>query len=316
MKQNNPKPPRRTVTKSVKPVTPPITGKSSAAPRPSSAATKAPASKPAAPAPGKTAAPKRAVQPPEALKIEITEKDALSLSHGTVQRMNETNGLRYLVSSYTITSANDAPERDPANWALLGSNDGGATWATLDTQINQVFTGRYETRAFPIATPAAYNLYRLRIDSVADPSTAIAVQLAEIQLLETQKYAYWWSFGDGTTATRTASPTERPGGGLAHRRFGHAHYLRRLGRVHEAIGERRPGELLTNDATNLIKECRANLWARESAEEHAVHHTRHGVVELRQLHQRKSLRRSLPWVMAGATTRTHAATLGECPWGR
>jgi len=110
-------------------------------------------------------------------------------------------GLECVVTNYTITSANDAPERDPANWVLLGSNDGGATWATLDTQINQIFTGRYEPRAFPIANPAAYNLYRLRIDSVADPSTAIAVQLAEIQLLETQKYAYWWSFGDGTTAS-------------------------------------------------------------------------------------------------------------------
>ncbi len=110
-------------------------------------------------------------------------------------------GLERVVTNYTITSANDAPERDPANWALLGSNDGGATWVTLDTQINQVFTNRYETRAFPIATPVAYNVYRLRIDSVADPSTAVAVQLAEIQLVGTQKYTYWWSFGDGTTAS-------------------------------------------------------------------------------------------------------------------
>ena len=31
--------------------------------------------------------------PPEALKIEITEKDALSLSHGTIQRMNEIRAL-------------------------------------------------------------------------------------------------------------------------------------------------------------------------------------------------------------------------------
>jgi len=84
---------------------------------------------------------------------------------------------------------------------LLGSNDNGASWATLDTQISQVFMDRYETRAFPIVSPAAYNIYRLRIDSVADPSTAVAVQLAEIQLLGTQKYAYWWSFGDGTTAS-------------------------------------------------------------------------------------------------------------------
>ena len=110
-------------------------------------------------------------------------------------------GLQRVVTNYTLTSANDAPERDPANWALLGSNDGGTTWGTLDTQINQAFTDRFQNRAFPIASPAAYNIYRLRIDSVADPSTAVALQLAEIQLLGTQKYAYWWSFGDGATAS-------------------------------------------------------------------------------------------------------------------
>ena len=110
-------------------------------------------------------------------------------------------GLERVITNYTITSANDAPERDPADWALLGSNDGGATWTTLDTQNNQAFADRYETRAFPIATPAAYNIYRLRIDSVAEPSIAVAVQLAEIQLVGTQKYTYWWSFGDGTSAS-------------------------------------------------------------------------------------------------------------------
>jgi PKD repeat protein len=111
------------------------------------------------------------------------------------------NGFQRVVTNYTITSANDSPERDPADWALLGSNDGGATWVTLDTQVNQVFTDRYQTLAYPITSPAAYNIYRLRIDCVADPSIAIAVQLAEIQLLGTQEYSYFWSFGDGATAS-------------------------------------------------------------------------------------------------------------------
>ena len=44
-------------------------------------------------------------------------------------------GLQRLVTNYTITSGNDAssyPERNPANWHLLGSNDGGTNWTTLD----------------------------------------------------------------------------------------------------------------------------------------------------------------------------------------
>ncbi len=109
-------------------------------------------------------------------------------------------GLQRTVTNYTIMSANDAPERDPADWALLGSNDDGVTWVTQDAQINQVFANRYQTRSYSIPFPAAFNIYRLRIDSVADPSTAVAIQLSEIQLLGAQKYIYWWSFGDGTTA--------------------------------------------------------------------------------------------------------------------
>jgi hypothetical protein len=31
-----------------------------------------------------------------------------------------------------------------------------------------------------------------------------ALQLAEIQLLGTKKYTYWWSFGDSTTASSDA----------------------------------------------------------------------------------------------------------------
>ena len=47
------------------------------------------------------------------------------------------------MTNYTITSGNDAttyPARNPANWHLLGSNDNGTNWATLDIQTNQVFT--------------------------------------------------------------------------------------------------------------------------------------------------------------------------------
>ena len=50
-------------------------------------------------------------------------------------------------------------------------------------------------------TRACYNIYRLQIDSVANPPAANSVQLDEIQLIGPPVYSYWWSFGDGATST-------------------------------------------------------------------------------------------------------------------
>src|SRR5690554_743805 len=44
-----------------------------------------------------------------------------------------------IISAYTLTSANDAPERDPKDWVIQGSNDG-ETWATLDSRSGELFT--------------------------------------------------------------------------------------------------------------------------------------------------------------------------------
>ncbi len=110
------------------------------------------------------------------------------------------NGKQCIVTNYTITSANDAPERDPAAWRLLGSNDGGATWATLDIRTDQVFTARFQKQAFACANTTAYNLYRLQIDVVANPTIANSVQLSEIELIASPFYSFWWAFGDGTSS--------------------------------------------------------------------------------------------------------------------
>ena len=110
-------------------------------------------------------------------------------------------GVRYVVMSYTLTSANDAPERDPATWRLLGSSDGGSTWTTLDVRSNRVFTARFQKQTFSTTNLVAYNLYRLQIDSVSNPTTANSVQLAELEFISTPSYLYWWSFGDGGFST-------------------------------------------------------------------------------------------------------------------
>ena len=113
------------------------------------------------------------------------------------------------VTAYSITTANDAPTRDPADWTFEGWN--GTSWVVLHTVQNwrffrypdtatsapqRFFTESFNTEAFNIDNPpapwkwrinntAAYQAYRLRITRNAGfyngPASTIT-QLAELQL--------------------------------------------------------------------------------------------------------------------------------------
>jgi hypothetical protein len=93
------------------------------------------------------------------------------------------SGKTAIVTEYTLTSANDSPERDPTDWTLQGSNNGGASWDTLDTRTGVQFVTRFLKQSFSFANSTAYNIYRLYISKVWNGSTANSVQLAEIELL-------------------------------------------------------------------------------------------------------------------------------------
>lgn len=84
------------------------------------------------------------------------------------------------VHSYAITSANNRPERDPRDWKLEGSNDGGKCWSVIDTQQEQIFSERFQTKSYPIARPAAFNRYRLNITASKQPWGR--TQLSELML--------------------------------------------------------------------------------------------------------------------------------------
>lgn len=88
----------------------------------------------------------------------------------------------YVVTEYTITSADHAPERDPKDWELLGSNNG-TEWTTLDTRTNELFSERLQKKSYTFTNVAAYAYYRLQIKSVNNPGTAAGVQLAELEIL-------------------------------------------------------------------------------------------------------------------------------------
>ena len=104
----------------------------------------------------------------------------------------------YAVNQYTITSANDAPERDPKDWYFKGSNDG-STWTTLDTRNGEVFASRFQKKTYSFSNGDAYKIYRLDITSNYDPATANSAQLSEIEM--------FGSSGSTPTPTPTATPT-------------------------------------------------------------------------------------------------------------
>jgi hypothetical protein len=89
-------------------------------------------------------------------------------------------GNRYACTEYTITSANDAQQRDPKSWTLKGSNDG-ASWTTLDSRSNVAFTARFQKLTFTFSNTTQYGYYRL--DNITNNSGTL-IQLAEIEFVE------------------------------------------------------------------------------------------------------------------------------------
>jgi sugar phosphate isomerase/epimerase len=87
---------------------------------------------------------------------------------------------RERIAAYTITTANDAPERDPRDWRLLGSNDAGTTWTEVDNRKDEKWFSRHFRRLFVLKAPVEHNVYRLEITRNHGADTC---QLSELELL-------------------------------------------------------------------------------------------------------------------------------------
>ena len=99
-----------------------------------------------------------------------------------------------MISGLRLFTANDAPERDPADYVIEGSNDGGVTFTPITTgtvvlpddrnaaglAINPMTQFNREVN-FPNAT--AYTTYRFFVNNVKNNATANSMQVGEVQLL-------------------------------------------------------------------------------------------------------------------------------------
>lgn len=83
------------------------------------------------------------------------------------------------VTSYTISSAEDVPDRDPQAWRFLGSDDG-RSWTLLDERNDvPVWDKRRSAKTFAFANTIAYQWYRFEFTKVRSTTHW---QVAEIAL--------------------------------------------------------------------------------------------------------------------------------------
>ncbi len=100
-----------------------------------------------------------------------------------------------VATQYSITSANDAADRDPRNWTFQGSNDS-TNWTNLQVVTDQQFSARYKKRTYVFPNTTSYKYYRLNITA---NNGASITQLSEFEIIGT---------GTGTVNTGVpAAPT-------------------------------------------------------------------------------------------------------------
>lgn len=88
------------------------------------------------------------------------------------------------IDSYSLTSGDDAPERDPKDWTLQGSNDH-IEWTVLDRRSGFNFASRQETVSFELNHPdgESYLFYRLAITANGEGDGGL-FQMSEWKLFQ------------------------------------------------------------------------------------------------------------------------------------
>ena len=127
------------------------------------------------------------------------------ISHGTNVWLQYrfSNGNRFAINRYKISSANDFPERDPKSWTVAGSDDG-IHWTVIDTRSNENFPLRFQTREFMCNNTTRYEYIRFEFTS----KNGTSFQIAEIELYDYTNVAV-----SGTKTADTYNSGEEPAKG-------------------------------------------------------------------------------------------------------
>ncbi|WP_282014738.1 basic secretory protein-like protein [Marinifilum flexuosum] len=110
----------------------------------------------------------------------IASKFLIFTDNTWVRLESETSSV---VSSYTLTSADDAPGRDPKKVTLSASNDG-ENWDVLDIREDVSFEERHQTKAFAFNNNKEYKYYKFDFENTDQGGI---FQLAELELMGTKE---------------------------------------------------------------------------------------------------------------------------------
>ncbi|MCP5523002.1 MAG: CotH kinase family protein [Verrucomicrobiales bacterium] len=89
-----------------------------------------------------------------------------------------------VVVGLRVTSANDAPERDPVSFTLEGSNDG-VQFTEIARGALPDFPARFHPVEVRFENSQSFRSYRLLFPEVRNAASAVAVQVSEVELLGT-----------------------------------------------------------------------------------------------------------------------------------
>ena len=87
-----------------------------------------------------------------------------------------------VVTGLRLTSANDAPDRDPTSFILSGSNDGQNFTEIARGSIPR-FSNRFTTVEVNFPNTTSYREYRLIFPMVQNAGAAVAMQIAEVEFM-------------------------------------------------------------------------------------------------------------------------------------
>lgn len=116
-------------------------------------------------------------EPQEMAFDDLVDTKYLTFNPATWLQFETTDDIKYKLTKYSITSANDAAERDPSIVILRGSNDG-INWTKIDSLTEVTFDTRFQTLEYIINPTESYCYFKIELET----ELADMIQIAEVRL--------------------------------------------------------------------------------------------------------------------------------------